>query len=71
MYKINEKTEKQRKRLALKLKIYKYMLIVFAVGAVVCFVLGPIISNKFLPFVGIMLIAVGVIPLIEPLVKEL
>jgi len=53
----------------MKIKIYKYMAISFAVIAVLCIIIGIIISNKFLPFVGIILISCGIPPLLYPLSK--
>ncbi len=55
----------------MKIKIYKYMAISFAVIAVLCIIIGIIIGYKFLPFVGILLITCGIIPLIDPLAKGL
>lgn len=52
-----------------KYKIYKYLAISLGVAAVVCIILGIIISNKFLPFMGILLITLGIIPLIQPIAK--
>ena len=52
-----------------KVTIYKYLVICFAIVAVLCIAIGIIISYKFLPFVGILLITLGIIPLIDPIAK--
>jgi hypothetical protein len=54
-----------------KVTFYKYLAITFAVIAVLCIVIGIIIGHKVLPFIGILLICCGIIPLIQPIAKGL
>ncbi len=64
-----EQFEKLRKKHLTKLKIYKYLAMFVSVAAVLCIIVGIIIGYKFLPFLGILLISVGLPLLITPLVK--
>jgi len=53
----------------MKIRIYKYMFISMAVLAVLCIAIGIIIGNKFLPFLGMLLISGPLVALINPLAK--
>ena len=52
-----------------KVTIYKYLVIAFAVIAVVLIAVGAIIGYKTLPFIGILLISCAIPPLIYTLAK--